>query len=32
MYFEGKDYSDRDFNRLDIQDGPFGRVRINLDF
>jgi len=30
MYFEGQNYSDRDFNRLDIQDGPFGRAQIGL--
>lgn len=32
MYFEGEDYSDRDFNRLDIEDGPFARVQIGLRF
>jgi hypothetical protein len=30
MYFEGEKYSDNDFNRLDLDDGPFARIRIGL--
>lgn len=30
FYFEGEKYSDRDLNRVDIKDGPFGALRIGL--
>jgi len=32
FYFEGKDYSDRDRNRLDISDGPYMAAKVSLQF
>ncbi|MCX5831916.1 MAG: hypothetical protein NT140_08530 [Deltaproteobacteria bacterium] len=32
MYFEGEGYSDRDFNRIAIANGPFIAVRAGLNF
>ena len=32
MYFEGESYSDRDFNRIAIANGPFISVRAGLSF
>jgi len=32
FYFEGKDYSDRDRNRLDIHDGPYSSARLTFQF
>jgi len=32
FYFEGNSYSDRDFNRVDIESGPFLNARLNVRF
>jgi len=32
FYFEGKDYGDRGRNRLDINNGPFAALRVNVAF
>lgn len=32
FYFEGNSYSDRDFNRVDIESGPFLNARLNIRF
>ena len=32
MYFEGENYNDRDFNRIDIANGPFISIRAGLSF
>jgi len=32
FYFEGEGYSDRNHNRIDVADGPFGAVRIGVRF
>jgi hypothetical protein len=32
FYFEGKSYSDRNFNRIDVGDGPFGTIRLLIRF
>jgi hypothetical protein len=32
FYFEGQGYSDRDFNRVDIESGPFVNARLNIRF
>lgn len=29
FYFEGEDYGDRDGNRIDVEDSPYGAVRIS---
>lgn len=30
LYFEGKDFSDKDFNRLEIENGPFARLQLGV--
>jgi hypothetical protein len=32
FYFEGEDFDERDRNRIDVEDGPFGAVRVGLRF
>jgi hypothetical protein len=32
FFFEGEDYDDRHFNRIDIEDGPFVAANINVRF
>jgi hypothetical protein len=32
FYFEGEDFDERDRNRIDVEDGPFGAVRLGLRF
>jgi hypothetical protein len=32
FYFEGEDFDERDRNRIDVESGPFGAVRLGLRF
>jgi hypothetical protein len=32
MYFEGRNFTDRSFNRLDIGDGPYIAFRVDVRF
>jgi hypothetical protein len=32
LYFEGEGYSDRNRNRIDVEDGPFAAVRLGTRF
>jgi len=32
FYFEGEDYDDRDQNRIDIENGPYGAFRVDVRF